>query len=336
MKALVTGAAGFVGSAIVRALLREGWTVAVLVRPTSDRRNLEGLGVEWYTGDLLDPASLVRALEGCDALFHAAADYRLGVADPEELYRTNVEGTEHVLDAARRAGVARIVYTSSVATIGLPEDGTPGSESTPVSIDSMVGHYKRSKFLAEQAVIRAAHAGLPVVIVNPAAPVGPRDRKPTPTGQMVLDAARGRMPAYIDTGLNIVHVDDVADGHVLAHRHGRIGERYILGGENLSLKDILDRIASLTGGKPPRVRLPVSAVLPVAYAADWVARLTGVPNGITVEGVRMARKRMYFSSARAAAELGYRWRAPERSFADAVDWYTSAGLLAPRRAAPGP
>src|SRR6185437_8678906 len=327
MKALVTGATGFVGAAVTRALLQANWEVRVLVRQSSDRRNLQQLALDIVTGDLADRASLARALADRDALFHVAADYRLGALDPQELYRTNVEGTRNILSAARVAGVPRIVYTSSVATVGIPLDGSPGQEQTPVSETDMIGHYKRSKYLAEQIAREAALAGTAVVIVNPSTPVGPGDVKPTPTGQLVLDAARGRMPAYVDTGLNIVHVDDVAAGHLLAFQHGRIGERYILGGQDMSLREILIEIARLTGRKPPRVRLSTSVVLPIAYVAELVARMTGVPNRVTVEGVRMARKRMFFSSDKAARELGYRWRPPAQAFEDAVLWFREQGLL---------
>ncbi len=327
MKALVTGATGFVGSAVARALLQAGWQVTALVRPNADLRNLRGLGADLAPGDLNDPASLDRALNGCGALFHVAADYRLGARNPQELYRTNVEGTRNIMEAARRAGTARVVYTSSVATIGLPADGAPGREETPVTIADMIGHYKRSKFLAEEVAREAAGSGMSVVIVNPSTPVGPGDVKPTPTGQMVMDAAAGRMPAYVDTGLNIVHVDDVASGHLLAFERGRPGERYILGGLDMSLRDILVEIARLSGRKPPRVRLSTSVVLPIAYAAELVARVTGLPNRVTVEGVRMARKRMFFASDKAARELGYRWRPPVQAFEDAVLWFREQGLL---------
>jgi dihydroflavonol-4-reductase len=243
MKALVTGATGFVGAAVARALLNQDWQVRALVRTGSDRRNLAGLAAEIAVGDLADNASLDRALQGCQALFHVAADYRLGARDAAQLYRTNVDGTVRIIEAARAAGVARIVYTSSVATIGIPKDATPGNEDSPVGLADMIGHYKRSKFLAEQRVLEAAAAGAPVIIVNPSTPIGPGDIKPTPTGQMVLDAANGRMPAFVDTGLNVVHVDDVAAGHLLAHAHGRIGERYILGGQDMTLREILVQIA---------------------------------------------------------------------------------------------
>jgi len=327
MKALVTGATGFVGSAVARALVAAGWEVRALVRQGSDRRNLHALAVETVTGDLGDRASLDRAVAGCEALFHVAADYRLGAPDPGELYRNNVEGTRNILAACRAGGLARIVYTSSVATVGIPPDGSPGREDTAVALTDMVGHYKRSKFLAEQVVQDAVRAGMSIVIVNPSTPVGPGDVKPTPTGRMVLDAASGRMPAYVDTGLNIVHVDDVAEGHLKAFHQGRDGERYILGGVDLTLREILAEICAMVGRPAPRIRLPRAAVLPVAYVAEAFARATGSPSRITVEAVRMARKRMFFSSAKAERELGYRWRAPSQAFEDAIRWFRAQGRL---------
>lgn len=327
MKALVTGATGFVGAAVARALLREGWEVRALARKGSDRRNVEHLSIEVVEGDLADVPSLDSALRGCQALFHVAADYRLGALDPQQLYRTNVEGTRNILDAARQAGVERIVYTSSVATVGIPKDGSPGDEDTPVGVNDMIGHYKRSKFLAERVVREAALAGLPVVIVNPSTPIGPGDIKPTPTGQMVLDAAAGRMPAYVDTGLNIVHVDDVAAGHLQAFHRGRPGERYILGGKDMTLREILFEIAALVGRKPPRVRLSTGVVLPIAYVAEAIARVTGRPGRVTVESVRMARKRMFFSSEKAKRELGYTWRPPTQALQDAIAWLREIGSL---------
>lgn len=327
MRAFLTGGTGFVGAAVARALLRDGWQVRALTRAHSDRRNLQGLELELVEGDLSDARLLERAAAGCVAVFHVAADYRLGARNPQELYRTNVEGTRNILAAARRAGVERMVYTSSVATIGIPADGTPGDEATPVALADMIGHYKRSKFLAEGVAREFARSGTPVVIVNPSTPVGPGDVKPTPTGRMVLDAAAGRMPAYVDTGLNIVHVDDVAGGHLLALQRGRSGESYILGGENLSLQAILGEISQLVGRRPPSIRLPALAVLPVAYVAEAVARLTGGTTRVTVEGVRLARKRMYFSSDKAARELGYQSRPATQAFADAVAWLQAQGLV---------
>ncbi len=327
MKALVTGASGFVGSAVARALAARSWEVRCLVRGSSNRRNLQDIPGEAVLGDLTDSASLERALAGCQALFHVAADYRLGVADPRHLYQVNVEGTRNILQAAERASVERVVYTSSVATVGLPADGSPGDEATRVALEDMIGHYKRSKFLAEQVVRDWARTHGRAVIVNPSTPMGPGDVKPTPTGQILVDAARGRTPAYVDTGLNVVHVDDVAAGHLLALERGRTGERYILGGENLSLLDILTKVALLVGGKPPRIRLPHAIVLPIAYLAEGYSRITGRPTRVTVESVRMSRKRMFFSSARAQAELGYRSRPAYHAIADAVRWFDENGYL---------
>jgi dihydroflavonol-4-reductase len=333
MRALVTGATGFVGAAVARALCRAGWQVRVLARPTSDLRNLQQLPLERALGDLLEPASLEKALEGCEALFHVAADYRLGVADPQQLYRCNVEGTRNLLEAARRTGIARVIHTSSVAAVGLPPDGSPGIEDTPVALADMIGHYKRSKFLAEELVREFVRSGAPITIVNPSTPIGPGDLKPTPTGQMVVDAAAGRTPAYVDSGLNIVHVDDVAAGHLLAFERGRIGERYILGGENMTLYEVLVQICRLAGRAPPRIRLPHGALLPLAYASETLARLTGRGTRVTVEAVRMSRKHMYFSSAKAARELGYSWRPPAAAFEDALTWFREQGMLRPPRRA---
>ncbi len=327
MRALVTGATGFVGAAVARALLARGDEVRVLVRPSSDRRNLQGLAVEAVSGDLADADSLTPAVRDCEAVFHVAADYRLGAREPAELYRNNVDGTRNMLNAARAAGVRRTVYTSSVATIGIPKDGTPGDETTPVQLADMVGHYKRSKFLAEQVAREAAAAGTEVVIVNPSTPVGPGDVKPTPTGQMVWDAARGRMPAYVDTGLNIAHVEDVAMGHLLAFERGRPGESYILGGEDLTLRAILTEIAAIMGRPPPRIRLPALAVLPLAYVAEGFAHLTGGSTRITVEGVKLARKHMFFSSEKARGELGYLARPAHAAFVDAIAWLRANGRL---------
>ena len=327
MSVLVTGATGFVGSAVARALVHCGSQVRVLVRSGSDRGNLQGLAVQIAVGDLTDRASLERALAGCTALYHVAADYRLGARDPAQLYRNNVDGTRNILDAARHAGVERMVYTSSVATIGLPQDGSPGEETTPVALVDMIGHYKRSKYLAEDLVRDAARTGFSVVIVNPSTPIGPGDVKPTPTGQIVLDAARGRTPAYVDTGLNIVHVDDVAAGHLLAFHRGRAGERYILGGQDMTLREILVQIAQLVGRKPPRIRLPHAALMSIAFVAEAFAKASGRGTRITVESVRMSRKRMFFSSAKAIRDLGYSSRAPLAAFEDALAWFRERGLL---------
>ena len=327
MKALVTGASGFVGSAVLRHLVDAGHEVRVLVRASSDRRNIAGVACEPVVGDLTDTASLAAAVAGCEAVFNVAADYRLWVADPSAMYRANVDGTRALMHAAAEAGVRRIVYTSSVAVLGLNVGGTPADETAPATLDDMIGHYKRSKFLAERVVTEMAAEGLPVVIVNPSTPIGPRDVKPTPTGRMVVEAAAGRMPAFVDTGLNLVHVDDVAAGHLLAFEHGEIGARYILGGEDMSLGAILAEIAALTGRKPPRVRLPHGLILPFAYAAEGIARLTGREPFATVDGIRMARKKMYFSSAKAIAALGYRPRPALQALRDAVDWFRANGYL---------
>jgi dihydroflavonol-4-reductase len=329
MTSLVTGGSGFVGAAIVRRLLDAGHEVRALVRPTSPRANLEGLDVEVVTGDLLDFESVAAAAKGCDALFHVAADYRLWTPNPAEIYECNVTGTANVIHAAVAAGVSRIVYTSSVATLGIVPGGAPSDEQTPVSIADMVGHYKRSKFLAEAEVRRLiARENLPIVIVNPSAPVGPRDIKPTPTGRMIVEAAAGRMPAYVETGLNVVHVEDVAEGHLRAYERGRVGERYILGGTNMTLREILGEIAGITGRAAPRIRLPHGVVMPIAYMAEAVSRFSGKEPVATVDSVRMAKKLMYFSSDKARRELGYEPRAARNALADAIAWFESRGYLA--------
>lgn len=323
MTILVTGATGFVGSAVARALLRNNASVAVLARRDSDRRNIEGLEVELRPGDLRDKLSLERACRGCDTLFHIAADYRLWTRDKSELYASNVDGTRNLMEAALETGIKKIVYTSSVATLGINSDGLPGTETTPVSLADMIGHYKRSKFLAEEVVMElAARYKLPVVIVNPSTPVGPRDIKPTPTGRLVRDAVAGKIPAYVDTGLNIAHVDDVATGHLLALEKGQIGCRYILGGDNLSLREILTEIAQLCGRQPPKVRLPRRLVYPVAFASEAWAWLTdGAQPQVTVDGLKMAKKKMFFDSTRAITKLGYRSRPADEALADAVAWF---------------
>jgi dihydroflavonol-4-reductase len=327
---LVTGASGFVGSAVAKALAARGVYVRLLVRSTSNRRNLSGLGdgTEIVTGSLEDPASLRAAITGCKALFHVAADYRIWVPDPEAMMRTNVEGTRSLMREALAAGVQRIVYTSSVATLGLKPDRSPADEDTPDRPGDIVGPYKRSKYEAEQVVRRmTAEDGLPAVIVNPSTPVGPRDVKPTPTGRIIVEAASGRMPAYVDTGLNLVHVDDVAAGHLLAFEHGRIGERYILGGDNLTLAEMLGEIARLAGRTPPRVRLPTAPLFPLAVVAESVARLTGKEPFLTRDGLRMAAKLMFFSSAKAERELNYRHRPASAGLEDALNWFREAGYV---------
>ncbi len=321
-KTLVTGATGFVGAAVARKLLARGEEIRLLTRANSDRSNLDGLDAEIVTGDLTDPSTLPAAVQGCATVYHVAADYRLWVRDPSVLYRANVDGSVALIRAAADAGASRIVYTSSVAALGIPKDRTPGDEETPVSVDDMVGHYKRSKFLAEEAVRRLADGGAPVVIVSPSTPVGPRDIKPTPTGRVILDAARGKIPAFVDTGLNVVHVDDVAEGHLLAAEKGEIGRRYVLGGENLSLREILTEIARLTGRRPPKVRLPRAPLFPVAWGAEAWARMTnGGEPMVTVDALRMARKWMWFSSDRAERELGYTHRPATEALADALAWF---------------
>ena len=325
MKTLITGASGFVGAAVLRRLLDNGREVRALVRPSSPRTNLTGLDVEVVEGDLTDTVSLKLAIQGCETLYHVAADYRLWTRNPQELYRSNVEGTRKIMRAAADAGVKRIVYTSSVATLGLHPDGTPADEETPSTLEDMIGHYKRSKFLAEKEVRRLAREdNLPVVIVNPSTPIGPRDIKPTPTGRTIRDAALGHMPAYVDTGLNVVHVEDVAEGHLLASERGRIGERYILGGQNLSLKEILEAVARITGRSAPRIRLAHRVVMPIAYLSElWAWLSKGPEPRATLDGVRMSKKRMFFSSEKAERELGYQPRPAEAALRDAVRWFLS-------------
>jgi len=324
---LVTGATGFVGSAVARALLARGNRVRVLARPNADRRNLASLSVEVAEGAMEDRGSLARAVAGCRYVYHIAADYRIWVPDPVPMFRANVEGTRDLLTAALEAGVERVVYTSSVATLGLVPGGS-ADEKTASEIEDMIGPYKRSKFLAEEVAREfAQQRGLPVVIVNPSTPVGPRDIKPTPTGRLIVEAACGRMPAFVDTGLNIVHVDDVAEGHLAAAEKGRIGERYILGGENLALAEILAEIANAVGRRPPRLRIPHRALLPVAFGAELAARITGRDPFVTMDGVRMSQKRMYFSSAKASREIGYQPRPARDGIADAVAWFAANGYL---------
>ena len=328
MLCLVTGATGFVGSAVARKLLEAGHRVRVLARAGSDRRNIDGLDVTTVVGSLSEPATLPPAVEGVEALFHVAADYRLWVPEPDAMYRTNVDGTLALMQAALAAGVRRIVHTSSVATLGLLPRGENADEATPVALDDMIGPYKRSKYLSEEAVRRLVQErGLPAVIVNPSTPIGPRDIKPTPTGRLIVEAASGRMPAYVDTGLNFAHVDDVADGHLLAFERGTVGERYILGGDNMTLAQVLDVVCPLAGRKAPRIRLPADLILPIAYAAEAASLITRKEPFVTVDGVRLAKKKMFFSIDKARRELGYRPRPAIDGFADAVAWFRENNYL---------
>jgi dihydroflavonol-4-reductase len=333
MTTLVTGATGFVGSHVARQILNAGHSVRVLIRASSASAALEGLGVERVEGDLRDAASLGRAMQGVRRVFHVAADYRLWARNPQEIYRSNVEGTRLLLEAAQRAGVERIVYTSTVATIAIPSDGaTLPNEETRATLDQMIGHYKRSKFLAEQEARDAARAGLPVVIVNPTTPVGPGDLKPTPTGRIILDFLNGKMPAYVDTGLNVAAVEDVAAGHLLAAEHGRVGERYILGGRNMALKQILDALAKIAKRSAPRVKIPHAVALAAGYADEWFSRLVGREPQIPVEGVKMSRHKMFVASDKAERELGYRPTSVDAALERAVRWYEQHGYIRGRAA----
>jgi dihydroflavonol-4-reductase len=317
MPTFVTGASGFLGWHVARLLLERGDSVRALVRPG---KRVPELPVENVTGDLRDPASIERAISGCRAVFHIAADYRLWAKDSSDLYRSNVDGTRNVLEAAKRAGIDRVVYTSTVGCIGIPRDGV-GTEAAPVSLDEMTGHYKRSKFLAEQVALDYARSGLPVVIVNPTAPIGDHDFKPTPTGKIVADFLAGAMPAFIDTGLNVLDARDCARGHLLAYERGRVGERYILGAENLTLAQILFQLAKITGRKAPSTQIPYA----VAYAAGMfstaLAALTGKPPRVPIEAVRMAKKKMWVSGEKARAELGFDPAPAERALENAVEWF---------------
>jgi dihydroflavonol-4-reductase len=329
--ALVTGGTGFVGANLVRELIADGHTVRVLARPGGDRRALAGCRVELLDGDLLDAASLRRAVTGVRHVYHAAADYRLWAPDPRVLYRANVDGTRQLLEAAAEAGAERIVYTSTVGAVGIPKDGTPGDETTPVTLADMVGAYKASKFLAERVADEWAARGAPVVIVNPSAPIGPWDVKPTPTGQMILDFLAGRMIGSVDTGLNVVHVRDVARGHILAARKGRAGQRYILGHENLSLLEIFRMLSTLTGVPAPRLRVPYAVAWAAAAAMEGVARVTRRPPRVPLTAVRMARKRMFFSADKAVHELGLPQTPAETALADAVAWFIDHGYVRAKR-----
>jgi dihydroflavonol-4-reductase len=324
---LVTGASGFVGSAIANAARAAGYRVRVLVRGSSPRINIAP-GDEVVVGDICNRASLAAAMSGVRYLVHAAADYRLWSRDPNEIIRTNVEGTRAVMEEALRAGVERIVYTSSVATLELRDDHRPADETCPLPASRAIGAYKKSKVIAERLVEELAQRRqLSAVIVNPSTPIGPRDVKPTPTGRIIVEAARGRMPGFVDTGLNLVHVDDVAAGHLAALHRGRIGERYILGGENVRLGTMLADIAEIVGRRPPTLRFPIAPLYPIALGAEWFARLTGKPPFATRDGLRMARHHMFFNDAKARRELGYTSRPYRGAIADAIAWFKQAGYL---------
>jgi dihydroflavonol-4-reductase len=326
MKTLVTGGTGFIGANVVRALRRRGIAVRALVRPTSDLRNLAGLDLELVYGDLRDRQSLEAALKGCDTLYHVAAVYTLWTPNPRELYDSNVAGTVNLLEAAAAAGVRRIVYTSSVATIGLPEDGRPGTEELFLRPDELIGDYKRSKYLAEQEVLKLAQRGLPVVIVNPSLPVGPWDSKPTPSGQIIVNFLRGRIPAYVETGLNVVDVEDVALGHLLAAERGRIGERYILGHENLTLAEMFRQLEQVSGVRAPRLRIPYGMAYLAACLSEFTARtITHRPPFVTLAGVKLSRHRMFFDASKAVRELGFPQTPAIEAFRKAVRWFREHG-----------
>jgi dihydroflavonol-4-reductase len=325
---LLTGATGFVGSSVARTLLGAGFRVRALVRRGSPRFHLDGLDLQYFEGDLRDADSIRRAITGARYVFHVAADYRLWARHPSEIYAANMDGTRNVMREAIREGVERVVYTSSVATLGLRSDGTPADESVPLSEKEGIGAYKRSKIGAERLVEgMIASEGLPAVIVNPSTPIGPRDVKPTPTGRIIVEAACGRIPGFVDTGLNLVHVDDVAEGHLAALRRGVVGERYILGGTNVLFAHMLADIARLVGRQPPRLRIPRVTAMPVAYAAEAVARFTGREPFATVDGIRMAAHRMFFTSAKAERDLGFRSRPYLQALEDAIGWFRQAGYL---------
>ena len=326
MKAFVTGATGFVGSHVALVLAGEGADLRLLVRAGSDTQNIESLNAERVVGDLLDPASIEKAIAGCDTVFHVAADYRLWVRDPEQMYRANVEGTRAILESARKNKVRRVVHTSSVATMGFTSNGHLADEGSPVKLESMIGPYKRSKFMAEQLALKAGASGMDVVVVNPTTPVGEQDIRPTPTGRIVVDFLKKKFPAYVDTGLNLVDVRDCARGHVTALEKGRSGERYILGGENLTLKQILDKLAAITGLPSPRVRVPYVMALATGVVDEMVTgRLLGREPRATIDAVRMGRKKMFVSSAKAERELGWNPSPVDGALGRAVEWFQVHG-----------
>jgi len=326
MLAFVTGATGFVGSHVARLLAEQGADLRLLVRSGSDLRNIQTLKADRVVGDLRDAASVEKAMAGCDVVFHVAADYRLWVRDPQEMYRANVEGTRAVLDAARTNHIRRVVYTSSVATMGFTSNGRPADEDSPVSLDRMIGHYKRSKFMAEEVALETGRSGMDVVVVNPSTPVGEQDIKPTPTGRIVVDFLKKKFPAYVDTGLNLVDVTECARGHVAALEKGRSGERYILGGENLTLKQILDKLAAITGLPSPKIRVPYVLALATGVVDEVVTgRILGREPRATIDAVRMGRKKMFVSSTKAGRELGWKIVPVDDALRRAVEWFQSNG-----------
>src|SRR5467141_596492 len=326
MLAFVTGATGFLGSHVARVLADNGADMRLLVRSSSNLRNIEGLRADRALGDLRDPASLEKAMAGCDVVFHVAADYRLWVRDPNEMYRSNVEGTLAILEAARKNGVRRVVYTSSVATIGFTRNGHPANEDSPVSLADMIGHYKRSKFMAEQVALEAGRSGMQVVVVNPTTPVGEQDVKPTPTGRIVVDFLKRKFPAYVETGLNLVDVEVCARGHFAALEKGRTGERYILGGEDLTLKQILDKLGAITGLPSPRVKVPYFMALATGVVDEMITgRLRGKEPRATIDAVRMGRKKMFVSSAKAERELGWQIVPVDEALRRAAAWFQAKG-----------
>ena len=326
MRVFITGATGFVGSHVARALADQGAEVRLLVRKSSDLRNIAALKADQAIGDLRDPASIEKAVSGCDTVFHVAADYRLWVRDPEEMYRSNVEGTRGLLEAARNNGVRRVVYTSSVATMGFTSNGHLADESSPVSLANMIGPYKRSKFMAEEIAIKAGQGGMDVVVVNPTTPVGEQDIKPTPTGRIVVDFLKRKFPAYVDTGLNLVDVKECARGHVAALEKGKSGERYILGGENLTLKQILDKLGEITGLPSPKVKVPYVIALATGVVDEVVTgRILGREPRATIDAVRMGRKKMFVSSAKAQRELGWKTVSVDDALRRAADWFRANG-----------
>jgi dihydroflavonol-4-reductase len=327
MKVLVTGATGFIGFHVAKLLKEKGFLVCAFVREGSDTSDLKALDIELVSGDVRDLSSLHRALKGCQQLYHLAADYRIWVNDPKTMYEINVQGTRNIMDAALRTGIEKVVYTSTVGALAACSNGRPSDEETSVSIKDMVGHYKRSKFIAEKEVYGFIEKGTPVVIVNPTTPIGTMDKKPTPTGKIIVDFLNGKIPAYLDTGLNFVDVEDVAAGHLLAAQHGMIGQRYILGNKNISLQNFFEFLSIITGRKPPKVRLPYLPVLLAAYLDETLSRITGRYPRIPLTGVRMARKYMYFDCSKAVRELNMPQNPIEVAIEKAINWFRERGYV---------